>query len=382
MRKIIPVVVAGATTLALAGGAFGYVTLNKDVTLSVDGQVADVSTTAGTVGDLLASRGIAVSEHDVVAPSAAAPLSDGTRVAVQYGREVTFTVDGKPQTVWTTATSLDQATSSLGIDTTGAAFSTSRSAAIGREGLDVSIATQKKVTVNAAGKKRVLTTTAGTVDAALAAAKVTPDANDKVSKALTAPLVDGVTITWTKVDVKNVTKKTAVGYDTTRKNSSSLTRGTTKVATTGRAGSRTTTYKVTTENGKTTSTTKVSSKVTSQPRTQVVLVGTKAKKVPAPAPATSSSPSRSTKSASAPSVASGGVWDKIAACESGGNWSINTGNGFYGGLQFTLSTWRAYGGSGMPNQASRATQIAVAKKIQAAQGWGAWPACTSKLGLR
>jgi hypothetical protein len=81
-------------------------------------------------------------------------------------------------------------------------------------------------------------------------------------------------------------------------------------------------------------------------------------------------------------VASGSVWDKIAACESGGNWSINTGNGFYGGLQFTLSTWRGYGGSGMPNQASRAAQIAVAKRIQAAQGWGAWPACTAKLGIR
>jgi hypothetical protein len=80
--------------------------------------------------------------------------------------------------------------------------------------------------------------------------------------------------------------------------------------------------------------------------------------------------------------AAGTVWDRVAACESGGNWSINTGNGFYGGLQFTLSTWHAYGGSGMPNHASRAQQIAVAKKVQAAQGWGAWPACTSKLGLR
>ncbi|MCW2810915.1 MAG: hypothetical protein JWP61_1373 [Friedmanniella sp.] len=369
MRKIIPVVVAGATTLALAGGAFGYVTSNKDVTLSVDGQAADVSTTAGTVGDLLASKGIAVTEHDVVAPSPSAPLTDGTRVAVQYGRAVTFTVDGKPQTVWTTATSLDQAIASLGIDTTGAAFSTSRSTAIGRQGLDVTIATQKKVTVVAAGKKRSLTTTAGTVGAALAQAKVTPDADDKVNKALTAPLVDGATLTWTKVEAKNLTRTTSIGYDTVRKSSAGLTAGTTKVTTTGRAGSRTTTYKVVTENGRTTKTTTVSSRVTSRPRTQVVLVGTKAKK------AVSSG-------SSAPSVASGGVWDKIAACESGGNWSINTGNGFYGGLQFSLSTWRAYGGSGMPNQASRAAQIAVAKKIQAAQGWGAWPACTAKLGLR
>ncbi len=68
-------------------------------------------------------------------------------------------------------------------------------------------------------------------------------------------------------------------------------------------------------------------------------------------------------------------WDAIAQCESGGNWSINTGNGYYGGLQFTLSTWRAYGGSGMPNNASRSEQIRVAENVLAGQGIGAWPVC-------
>ena len=77
-----------------------------------------------------------------------------------------------------------------------------------------------------------------------------------------------------------------------------------------------------------------------------------------------------------------GVWDQIAQCESGGNWAINTGNGYYGGLQFTLSTWRAYGGSGYPHHASRAEQIRVAENVLAGQGWGAWPACTRRLGLR
>lgn len=75
------------------------------------------------------------------------------------------------------------------------------------------------------------------------------------------------------------------------------------------------------------------------------------------------------------------TWDKLAQCESGGNWSINTGNGYYGGLQFSLSTWKAFGGSGMPNQASKAEQIRIATKVQASQGWGAWPACTAKLGI-
>lgn len=68
-------------------------------------------------------------------------------------------------------------------------------------------------------------------------------------------------------------------------------------------------------------------------------------------------------------------WDAIAACESGGNWHISTGNGFYGGLQFTMSTWHAYGGSGNPASASREQQIAVAERILAGQGIGAWPVC-------
>jgi LysM repeat protein len=88
------------------------------------------------------------------------------------------------------------------------------------------------------------------------------------------------------------------------------------------------------------------------------------------------------KVARSSSSAGNGVWDRLAMCESTGNWSINTGNGFYGGLQFTPSSWRAVGGSGMPHQASKAEQIARAKKLQALQGWGAWPACSKKLGLR
>jgi nucleoid-associated protein YgaU len=75
------------------------------------------------------------------------------------------------------------------------------------------------------------------------------------------------------------------------------------------------------------------------------------------------------------------TWDALAECESGGDWSINTGNGFSGGLQFTPSTWAAFGGTGSPENASKAEQIAVAEKVQATQGWGAWPACTAKLGL-
>ncbi len=81
------------------------------------------------------------------------------------------------------------------------------------------------------------------------------------------------------------------------------------------------------------------------------------------------------------SAANTSTWDALAQCESGGNWGINTGNGFKGGLQFTNSTWKAFGGSGSAANASKSEQIRVAERVKAGQGWGAWPACSSKLGL-
>ena len=79
-----------------------------------------------------------------------------------------------------------------------------------------------------------------------------------------------------------------------------------------------------------------------------------------------------------------GVWDAIAACESGGDWGINTGNGYYGGLQFSSSTWQAYGGGEFASRAdlaSRDEQITVAERVRAAGGYGAWPSCAASLGL-
>lgn len=75
------------------------------------------------------------------------------------------------------------------------------------------------------------------------------------------------------------------------------------------------------------------------------------------------------------------TWDRLAQCESSGNWAADTGNGFSGGLQFTASTWRAYGGQGAAHTASRTEQIQIAERVRADQGWDAWPACSAKLGL-
>ena len=388
MRKIVPAVIAGATALAVGGGTFAYASLNKELTLTVDGAPRQVRTMAGTVGELLDDENIAVAAHDVVAPGKDTQLTEGSVVAVQFGRQLKVTIDGQPRSFWTTATSLGEALTSLGVDIEGAKLSVSRSTSIGREGLSLDIATLKVITIDAAGKKRVIETTGLTVADALAAAKIIVDANDKLSVGKTDPLSDGASFSYTKVDIRKVTKKKKVDYSVIRKNSDALAKGRTKVDTEGRSGVRTIIVKETLQNGKVKDRKRLSSKITTDPITEVILVGTKVT-VKEPTSSSSSSEQSSTSrssggsedSSSSSTTPSGSVWDKLAECESGGNWSINTGNGYYGGLQFSLSTWRAYGGTGMPHEASREEQIAVAKRVQADQGWGAWPACTAKLGI-
>ena len=101
----------------------------------------------------------------------------------------------------------------------------------------------------------------------------------------------------------------------------------------------------------------------------------------APAPA----PPANTSAPQAQPAPAGGVWDQLAQCESGGDWTTNTGNGYYGGIQFSAQTWKAFGGgqyAPLAHQASKSQQIAIAQKVKATQGWGAWPACSAKIGLR
>lgn len=119
--------------------------------------------------------------------------------------------------------------------------------------------------------------------------------------------------------------------------------------------------------------------------------------VPPPPPTTTTAPHRhaprtttAPQPAAAPQPAQGGSgdpsdpasWERLAQCEAGGNWATNTGNGYYGGLQFSLSSWRGVGGTGYPHEASKDTQIEMGKRLQASGGWGHWPACTRKFGWR
>ena len=101
---------------------------------------------------------------------------------------------------------------------------------------------------------------------------------------------------------------------------------------------------------------------------------------PPPPPAPPAPPT--TQASSYGDPADPATWDRLSQCEAGGNWAANTGNGYYGGLQFSLSSWQAVGGTGYPHQHSRETQIEMGRRLYASQGWDAWPACSRELGYR
>ena len=378
MQKKTVAAIASGTVLALGLSGVGVnEALAKTVTVSIDGTPTEVRTYAGSVEKLLEKDGIQLGEHDVVAPALDTRLTEGAEVSVQFARPVTVTVDGQSREIWTTATSVDQVLAMLQVADDQAVLSTSRSAGIGREGLSFSVTTSKDVTVVVDGTATDLLVTANTVGDLLAAQGISVTDQHLVIPSLETPVMDGTTV-WvttpktvslvvdgkshevtTTVDtVRDLLELMSVGYGDSHTISPSLG---------------------------TSLTDGMSVKVN--------------KPAPKPTPAaadttsaaTSSSPSSSSAAStsaaaapktSAPAVASGSTWDQLAQCESGGNWAINTGNGYYGGLQFSLSTWQAFGGTGMPNQNSREQQIAIASKVQASQGWGAWPACSAKLGLR
>ncbi len=210
-----------------------------------------------------------------------------------------------------------------------------------------------------------------------------------------------VSVTPSTQKVTTETVEAADPHGSVQQEISDLSEGETKVATAGVDGVVRTTYEVTTVGGKEVSRTPVAQVVVTQKVDEVVLVGTGAAKKQeskpeqsqgqgqAPAPSASSESSGgSGGSASGGSAGTNDgpvgddVWAKLAQCESGGNPATNTGNGFYGMYQFTLETWQSLGGTGYPHEADAATQTAMAKKLQAQSGWGQWPGCADKLGLR
>jgi uncharacterized protein YabE (DUF348 family) len=356
---------AGAVALAaVIGTTIGYASMGKSVTLNVDGRVSHVTAEGDTVGQVLKDQGITLRSHDEVAPSVDEPVHDGTSIAVRYGKPLKLVVDGEPTTYWVTATHVRGALQEIDRSFDRAQLSVSRGADITRNGLRISVATPKRLTFVVGGHRAVhRTVPAYTVGQALKALDLTLGRHDVVRPGLHHTLAAGDRIVLDRVRiVRRHVSGESVPFQTVTRDDSSMARGSSTVVRSGREGLRNVTYRIVFRNGQLVARRVLSQHVLRDPVAEIERVGTKA--------ATASYAGGTT------------VWDRLAQCESGGNWATNTGNGYYGGLQFSLGTWQAYGGSGLPSNASRLTQIAIATKIRdASGGYGAWPACAASLGL-
>ena len=359
--------VVGLTTLVVAaviGSTVGYRAMSTTVTLSLDGKQETVHTFGGTVGDVLREEGVELGPHDTVAPSPDQRLEDGSAITVLFGRQFHLSVDGKEKTYWVTSDTVAGALGEIGREFTDAHLSLSRGGIIDRSGASLDVVTPKRLTLVIAGHKPVhRDLPAATVSDALAELGVDVDDRDFAKPGLDTAVHDGDRIVFTDVKVvkRSVTDE-SVPYTVIRREDSSLPVGQDTVLRAGRDGLRDVTYRVILRNGEVYRRIVLTSSTSRDPIAEILRVGT--------------------QQPTANYAGGSTVWDRLAQCESGGNWAANTGNGYYGGLQFSLGTWQAYGGSGLPSNASRETQIAIATKIRdASGGYGAWPACSASLGL-
>ncbi|WP_336852782.1 transglycosylase family protein [Sinomonas albida] len=358
---------------ALVLGTTAFVATTKTVTLSIDGKASTVQTFAGTVDQVVRGADVAIKPADLVQPALGDAVGNGSVITVNRSKEVTVKLDGAQRTVQTTVPTVDALVRQLGV-ASNSVVSLAGSTTLEPEGSVVDITTPKDVTVLVDGQSVTRTTAAETVGDLLGELGLTLGANDHVSLAANAPVVTGLVLKVTRVDTgKADTVTEPIPFSTDKTDAPDLPVGQTKVVQPGVAGSLVKTYQVVTVDGREAGRTLVSQNVTVQPVAQKILVGTKQ-----PAP---SSTTGGNTGAAAPAVMNEAMWDKIAQCESSGNWSANTGNGYYGGLQFDVSSWMANGGGQYaPNAslASKAQQIAVANTYYAKAGlrpWGcAWAA--------
>jgi hypothetical protein len=260
------------------------------------------------------------------------------------------------------------------------------------QNLAVTIVTLPTVTLTVgADPASTAVTEAATVADLLAAGGVALGPDDTVSPEGTTPVTDGLQVAVTRIsyvtDVQN--EPIAQPADQTR-NDDSIATGTTTVTQEGAAGVAEVSYRTTVTNGQSGERAEVARRTLVEPTPTITVVGTKKAPVaaaparsavpnqPAPAPAPAPAAAPEPAPAPAPAASSGGWstnWDAIAKCESGNNWSINTGNGYYGGLQFDSGTWLSNGGGQYAPRADLATkdqQIAVAETVYASRGLSPW----------
>ncbi len=360
-------VVAGTAAIAASADA-------ATVTLRVDGASKKIETSASTVKGALKGAGYGIAGHDLVAPAPTSHLKNGSTIVLKRGRLLHLNVDGKAKSVWTTEPTVARALQALGYSSADF-VSVSRSRRLPLGVTSLALRTPKQITV-VADKRTVQTLSTGqTVAEVLHQLGIEVGSHDRVKPATSTVLTPGLSVVVQRVVSKHVTKRQAIDYKTIQHSDSSMYRDESKVVRSGKEGVQYVTYNVVYVDGKATTKTVLKRDVRTQPTSKIVNVGTKKR----PQPKASSGGS----SAGSSGGGGGGLnWDGVASCESGGNWHINTGNGFYGGLQFDIGTWDANGGgqyASRPDLASRDEQIAVATSLYHKRGSSPWPVCGANL---
>lgn len=356
------VVAALLVALAFAGGY--AVTTQKTVTLSVDGTQTTVSTMKSRVIDVVEENGFEVGERDDLFPAADAEVRQSDTIVLRRSRPLDLSLDGQDtQQVWTTASTVDEALAQLQMTDTAPAAA-SRGSRVPLGGMSLPVVTPKTVRIDDGGALREVRLAAPNVAALLDAAGAPLQQRDRVVPPASAPVVDGMQIQVTRIRIEKFTERLPLEPADTRIEDVNLNMSRQIVEDAGTPGVQDVTFAVSKVNGVETGRLPVANVIVSPARNAVLRVGAK--------PGTE-----------VPPVQAGATWDALAQCEAGGNWAINTGNGYFGGVQFDQNTWERNGGLRYAPRADLATrdeQIAIAEVTRARQGWGAWPTCSGRLG--
>jgi resuscitation-promoting factor RpfB len=364
-----------AAGLAVVGLlAVPLIAWSNDVSVVVDGEEHELTTYAATVGDALEELDVPLDPADEVAPGPGTELEDGLEIDVNRAVTVDVRVDGRltrriTATVGSVAGVLEAASLTSVRDRDALIHPGWSEPVEDGDVIDIQLPTPVELTVE--GETEELETHVSTVEGLLAEQGVEVAGDDTVTPAPDTPLDEVDEIVVERVEFDEVVEEVVLDFDEERRESDDLEKGETSVEVEGRDGLREDTYRVEIVDGEEVDRELIDREVVTEPRDRVVLVGTRTP--PPPEPAT-------------PTTPSGSVWDRLAQCEANGNWQNVSSNGlYYGGLQFHLDTWRRHKPAGYPSNpvdASREQQITVGERVQASQGWAAWPHCSRVVGLR
>ena len=370
----------GGVLSTLAVGGVVAIAAQKDLVVDVNGDKVELATFAKDVDGALQAAGVQVGEEDIVSPAPSESVTDGDEISVRTAKPVAVSIDGEQQQLSTTDLTVSDLLNNLQGVNPGAAVKSGEDDVDKdtqlKDGMDLEVVSPKIIKINDGGKNTYTKIAAKTVGDVLKERGIKLGEDDRVFPAKEEKVTEGMSIKVERIDIQTEDVTEEFDAEPNFVDDPELEAGAEEVREQGEKGKREITRKVVMKNGKKESEEVIKDEVVVGPKPATIARGTKQAEP---------EPQGGNSGAAAPAVADGSVWDSIAQCESTGNWSINTGNGFSGGLQFTPSTWAGFGGTEYAPEAWQATreqQIAVAQKVQASQGWGAWPACTSKLGLR